>query len=45
MPLIRPDFQKLRGYERPKGEGRGQAMARLHLNEAPGAGPTPPGPP
>ena len=35
MPLIRPEFQKLRGYERPKGEGQGQALARLHMNEAP----------
>jgi histidinol-phosphate aminotransferase len=34
MPLIRPEFQKLRGYLRPHGEGKGQAMARLHLNEA-----------
>ncbi len=34
MPLIRPEFQKLRGYVRPQGEGKGQAMARLHLNEA-----------
>ncbi len=34
MPLIRPEFQKLRGYVRPHGEGKGQAMARLHLNEA-----------
>jgi len=34
MPLIRPEFQQLRGYVRPQGEARGQAMARLHLNEA-----------
>ena len=34
MPLIRPEFQQLRGYVRPHGEGRGQTMARLHLNEA-----------
>jgi len=35
MPLIRPDFQKLRGYVRPKGEGQGQQLVRLHMNEAP----------
>jgi histidinol-phosphate/aromatic aminotransferase/cobyric acid decarboxylase-like protein/phosphoglycolate phosphatase-like HAD superfamily hydrolase len=35
MPLIRPEFQHLRGYERPKGEAQGQALARMHLNEAP----------
>jgi histidinol-phosphate/aromatic aminotransferase/cobyric acid decarboxylase-like protein/phosphoglycolate phosphatase-like HAD superfamily hydrolase len=34
MPLIRPEFQQLRGYGRPHGENLGQAMARLHLNEA-----------
>ncbi|MGA2079946.1 MAG: aminotransferase class I/II-fold pyridoxal phosphate-dependent enzyme [Holophaga sp.] len=34
MPLIRPEFQQLRGYVRPHGEGRGQDLARLHLNEA-----------
>jgi len=34
MPLIRPEFQQLRGYLRPQGEARGEAMARLHLNEA-----------
>ena len=35
MPLIRPEFQQLRGYVRPHGEGRGQDLARLHMNEAP----------
>ena len=35
MPLIRPEFQQLRGYTRPEGESKGQAMARLHLNEPP----------
>jgi histidinol-phosphate aminotransferase len=35
MPLIQPEFQQLRGYARPEGEAQGQALARLHLNEAP----------
>jgi histidinol-phosphate aminotransferase len=35
MPLIRPDFQKLRGYRRPKGEAKGPGLTRLHMNEAP----------
>jgi histidinol-phosphate aminotransferase len=34
MPLIRPEFQQVQGYVRPHGEGKGQGMARLHLNEA-----------
>jgi len=34
MPLIRPEFQKLQGYVRPHGEGKGQTMTRLHMNEA-----------
>jgi histidinol-phosphate aminotransferase len=34
MPLIRPEFQNPRGYRRPQGEGQGQGLARLHLNEA-----------
>ena len=35
MPLIRPDLQGLATYERPLEEAQGQALARLHLNEAP----------
>ena len=35
MPLIRPEFQQLQGYQRPEGEASGADLARLHLNEAP----------
>ena len=35
MPLIRSDLQGFTTYERPRGEGTGQGLARLHLNEAP----------
>ena len=41
MPLIRSDLQGLASYERPSGEARGEALARLHLNEAPGGWPEP----
>jgi len=35
MPLIRPEFLQLRGYQRPREEAEGQGLARLHMNEAP----------
>jgi histidinol-phosphate aminotransferase len=34
MSFIRSDLQGLPTYERPRGEAQGQALGRLHLNEA-----------
>ena len=39
MPLIRSDLQGTARYERPRGEGQGQALGRLHMNEAPAGWP------